>query len=273
MSRVAIVTDSAADLPSGLAEAEGIGIVPLTVRFGDRTFHDGVDLPMEEFWGRIARGELPTTASPSPLELLERYSAAEVAGAVSVVSIHVSGALSRTAETARLAAADAPLPVAVVDSRSVSLGQALVVRAAARRAAEGADRSDVAAEAERAVADLRVSAFVDTVEFLQRGGRVGKARAAISDLLRIRPVLSLEDGEPTLAARPRTRGRAVQELVERLGSPATACAVFHGGAPEAGALATELSRRCGVEPLVGEIGAITGTHLGPRSLGAAVVRR
>jgi len=163
--------------------------------------------------------------------------------------------------------------VTIVDSRAVSLGQALVALAASRSSQMGADREAVAAAAESAAAALTVCAFVDTVEFLQRGGRVGRAKAAISELLKIRPVLTLDEGEPVVASRARTRGRAIREILDRSSRPAVACAVFHAQAPEADAVASALAESCGVYPLVGEIGSVTGTHLGPRSLGVAVVRR
>jgi DegV family protein with EDD domain len=270
--RVAIVADSACDLPSDIAASAGIHLVPLTVTFGSVAMLDGVDLSAEAFWDRLATApDIPTTASPSPEVLLDAYQAAG-RGADGVVSVHLSGALSRTADSARLAAARASIPVEVVDTRSVSLGEGLVALATARAAGEGADLHAAAEAARSSVAGLVVSAALDTVEFLRRGGRVGRAAAALSGLLRIRPVLALEDGEPVLAARARTRARALDEAVARVAGPAEAAAVFHAGAPEARAVAGRVAEACGVEPLVGLIGPVTGTHLGPRAVGLAALR-
>lgn len=269
---VAIVTDSASDLPPDIAESSGIRVVPLTVTFGSRPLLDGVDLPAEAYWDRLAESrELPTTASPPPEALTETY---ETVGRHSdgVVSIHLSGGLSRTADSARLAAARASVPVEVVDSRSVSLGEGLVALAAARAALDGADLAGTAAAARSAVARLVLSAALDTVEFLRRGGRVGRAGAALSGLLRIRPVLVLEDGVPVLAARARTRARALEEAVALVAGPAETAAVFHARAPEAEAVAARVVEACGVRPLVGLIGAVTGTHLGPGAVGLAALR-
>lgn len=268
-----MVADSACDLPPTEAVAAGIRLVPLTVSFGEESFRDGVDLPAEAFWHRVAADpSFPTTASPSPEALVAAYAAAAEGGAEAAVSVHVSGALSRTVESARTAAEGSPIPVEVVDSRSVSMGQGLVALSAAAEAAEGGGLAQVAGAARLAVDRLEVAAVLDTVEFLTRGGRVGRARGMLSDLLRIRPVLSLEEGEPVLAARARTRGRGIDEALRRVAGPAERAALFHAGAPEAPAVAGRLEEATGASPLVGWIGAVTGTHLGPRALGLAVLR-
>lgn len=270
-ARIAVVCDSAADLPP--AAAAEVVVVPLTVVFGTEELRDGVDLPAEAFWERVAQDPaLPTTASPAPEALLEAYRRAADGGASGIVSVHLSGSVSRTVESARLAAGESPVPVEVVDSRSVSLGEGLVALTAARATAAGASLSRAAEEARAASTRLEVFALLDTVEFLQRGGRLGRAKAALSDLLRIRPILSLEDGEPTLAARARTRGRGIGEVLSRCRGPAEAAGVLHSGAAEAPRVAQALEVSCGVTPIVALIGAVTGTHLGPRALGVALLR-
>lgn len=273
MSRVAVVTDSAADLPPNTVQTAGVLVVPLTVTFGEESFLDGVDLPPEAFWARVGGGaDLPTTASPSPDAFAAAYDRARQAGAEAVVSIHVSAKLSRTADTARLAAADARVPVEVIDTRSVSAGQGLVVLAAARAADVDGGLEAVVAAAVAAGSRLAVAAALETVEFLRRGGRVGAARAAVSDLLRIRPVLSLDQGEPVLAAKARTRRRALDEVLARTAGPAESAAVFHAGATDAEDVAARVREATGVQPTVGMIGAVTGTHLGPGAIGVAVMR-
>ncbi len=268
---MAIVTDSACDLPP--SASRGVRVVPLTIAFGTEAYRDGVDLPAESFWEKLgAAPDLPTTASPSPEALRAAYREAAEDGARGVVSIHVSGALSRTVESARAAADDAPVPVEVVDSRSVSLGQALLVLAAARTAAAGGTIEAVHESARSARDRLEIYALLETVDFLKRGGRVGRAKAALTDLLRIRPIMTLRDGEPALVARPRTRRRAIDEVLERTRGPAEAAAVLHAGAPEAESVAESVAASTGVEPLLGLIGGVTGTHLGPAALGVAVLR-
>jgi DegV family protein with EDD domain len=273
--RIAVVTDSACDLPKPIAERAGIRIVPLTVAFGTESFLDGADLSPEAFWSRVATDRrFPTTASPPPAALVETYDAAARAGAGGIVSIHLSGALSRTVESARQAASASPVPVEVVDSGSVSMGQGLVALAAARAAEDHGDElPPVVERARAAAARLAVAAVLDTADFLKRGGRVGRAKAALSDLLRIRPVLSLDRGEPVLVARPRTRHLALDEAMAHVRRPAEAAAVFHALAPDVPEATARLREACGVDPVVAVIGAVTGTHLGPGALGLVVLGR
>jgi DegV family protein with EDD domain len=268
---VAVVTDSACDLPADVSERHGIHIVPLTVVFGTRSYLDRVDLQPEEFWSKAAE-TFPTTASPPPQAFLDAYERAAAEGASGVVSVHLSAELSRTAVSAGQASALASIPVEVVDSRSVSLGQGLVAVAAADAARTGMDVREVAAAARSAATRLTVAVVLETVEFLKRGGRVGRARAALSELLRIRPVLSLDGGEPILAARARTRVRALDALLGMLPGEADAAALFHSGAAEAEVVAGRVEETCGIRPLMALIGPVTGSHLGPGALGVAVLR-
>ncbi|HYU56962.1 MAG TPA: DegV family protein [Actinomycetota bacterium] len=269
---IAVVTDSAADLPLDLAARHGVRVVPLTVAFGTEALDDGTGLPPETFWDRIAAGAgVPTTASPPPEALARAYRAAAEEGAEGVVSIHLSRALSRTVETAAAAGRDAPIPVEVIDSASVSLGQGLVVLAAAAAGA-GGSVGEASAAARRAVAGIEVFAVLETVDFLRRGGRVGAAKAALSDLLRIRPVLTLAGGQTSLVARARTRSRAIAEVLERTRGPAEAAGVLHSRAPEVEDVARAVREACGVEPIVSLIGAVTGSHLGPGAIGVVVLR-
>lgn len=268
---VAVVADSACDLPEEWAA--GISVVPLTVAFGPRQLRDRLDLSPEDFWRRVAEeGGPPTTASPGPEELRRAYEEAAAGGASGVVSVHLSGALSRTVESARAAAGGAPVPVEVVDTRSVSLGEGLVALAAAAAAAGGADLPSVAAATRAAAARLEVYAILDTLEFAARGGRLGRLRATLTDLLRIRPVLAMADGAPALVTRARTRARAIEELLALAAGPAEAAGVMHSGSPEVPRVVAAVAASSRVEPLVALVGAATGAHLGPRMLGVAVIR-
>jgi DegV family protein with EDD domain len=265
------VADSACDLPPAAAAEAGVTIVPLLVTLGSQSFLDGVELTADEFWRRVEEGTVPTTASPSIGAFPEAYRRAADRGASAVISVHLSGALSRTADTARQAARNAPLPVAVVNTGSVSAAQGLVALAAAGVAAAGASREDVTRAAHRAVARLRLAAVLDSADFLARGGRVGLSAAAVTGILWIRPVLTIRQGRPVLHSRARTRSRAIDDAIEVVAGPAEA--VFHSGAPEADDVAARLAAITGVEPLVVPVGPVTGTHLGPRALGLAAIGR
>ena len=250
-----------------------MAIVPLLVTFGSQSFLDGVELTADEFWRRVEEGTVPTTASPSIGAFGKAYRRAADRGASGVISVHLSGALSRTADTAGQAARDAPLPVAVVDTSSVSAAQGLVALAAAGVAAAGASREDVTRAAHRAVARLRLAAVLDSADLLARGGRAGPAAAAVTGSLRIRPVLTIRQGRPVLQSRARTRSRAIDDAIEVVAGPAEAAAVFHSGAPEADDVAARQAAITGVEPLVVPVGSVTGTHLGRRALGLAAIGR
>lgn len=268
---VAVVTDSAADLPPALAAEHGIEVVPLLVAFGSDTRADGVDLSPPEFW-EWARREFPSTAAPPPAAFARAYGRLQDAGATGAVSIHLSGALSSTVRNAAAAAGEAGLPARVVDSRLVGVGLGLVALEAARAARAGASVDQVVHAAEETASRVLLVAALETVEFLRRGGRVGAAKAVLSDLLRIRPVLSMSEGVPVLVSRARTRGRALEEVVGLVAGPAVAAAVAHGDAPDADAVAARVEEACGVRPSVSLMGAVTGAHLGPGAVGVAVLR-
>ena len=269
---VAVVTDSAADLPHALALSLGIRVVPLTVTFGDASFLDGVDLSPEAFWDRVRTDPAPpTTASPPPAAFLNVYREAAEAGAGQIVSIHLSAELSRTIHSARSAAADAPVPVEVVDSRGVSLGEGLIALAAARAAAEGSSFEEVAELARAAPTRTRMFAMLDGVDDVRRGGRLEAANAPASDRMRIRPVLTLVDGRPVIVARARTRSKAIAEVLERAAVPAVASGIIHSGAPELTEVAAAVRAATGAEPVQAVIGAAMGAHLGPRALGVVVM--
>lgn len=269
---VAVVTDSAADLPPSLARDLGVAVVPLTVSFGDRGYLDGVDLDAAEFWARVETDpEFPTTASPPPDAFARAYAEAAERGADGVVSVHLSGELSRTLQSAASAARDARVPVEVVDSRAASLGEGLVAIAAAWAARAGGRLEEVAAVARSCPPRTRMYAMIDRVEFLRRGGRLGAAKAAFSDLLRIRPVLTLTDGVPELVARARTRSRAIAEVLARTATRAEAAAVIHSDAPETADVVSRVREATGVEPVEARVGAVMGAHLGPRAVGVVVL--
>ena len=219
---VHIVTDST----SGLSSSEAITVVPLHVQFGDQVFEDGVTLSQEEFWRRLPRAaELPTTSQPSAGAFRDAFAAHS--GAEAIVSVHISGSLSGTLQAARQGAAllEGGPPVHVVDSRSTSFGLAWAAQAAAEVAAAGGSAVEAAAAAEQTAARARILLFVETLDFLLRGGRIGRARHLAGKLLRVRPLLELADGAIIDIERPRTRRKAIRAALRACArsGPAAAC--------------------------------------------------
>ncbi len=294
--RVAVVTDSTAHLAAGDVESHGIRVVPLQVvvdgvAVDEWTPGGGLTVAVAAGSGgpsrfgprevaEALRGHVPvTTSRPSPRAFLDVYESAAAEGFTDVVSVHISGSLSGTADAARLAARDAPVPVHVVDSRSLGMGLGFAVLVAASAASRGLMADEVAALAlDRAV---RSSAFfyVDTLEYLRRGGRVGAASAVVGTALAIKPLLHLRDGWVDLLEKVRTSARARARLEDLAVERALAAAgrvdlaVHHlDNAARADELAARLSDRL---PSVGsvivtEVGAVIGAHVGPGLLAAVV---
>ena len=275
---VKIVTDSTCDIPAELAEQYGITVVPVTVRFGTTSFLDGVELTTDELYERLTSGgDLPTTSQPSIGEFLEVY---ERVGqdADGIVSIHVSAKLSGTYNSAMQASdqAEGDCPIDVVDTEQASMGIGLTVLAAAKAANEGANMDEVGALVDSAVQRSNCMALLGTLEFLQKGGRIGKAQALVGTLLRIHPMIVLSEGEVLPLARPRTRRKGLQELKKACMQLGTleALSIIHSTVPdEAENLAAELSGVLpdGVEPIVARFGPALGTYVGPKAIGLASI--
>ncbi len=275
---VKIVTDSTCDIPAELAEEYDIAVVPVTVRFGTTSFLDGVELTTDELYERLTSGgDLPTTSQPSIGEFLEVY---ERVGqdADGIVSIHVSAKLSGTYNSAMQASdqAEGDCPIDVVDTEQASMGIGLTVLAAAKAANEGANMDEVGALVDSAVQRSNCMALLGTLEFLQKGGRIGKAQALVGTLLRIHPMIVLSEGEVLPLARPRTRRKGLQELKKACMQRGTleALSVIHSTVPdEAENLAAELSGVLpdGVEPIVARFGPALGTYVGPKAIGLASI--
>jgi DegV family protein with EDD domain len=261
---VAVVTDSTAYLPS----VPGVSVVPVQVMCGGVSYDEGA-----------FRGDLPaaTTSRPAPARFASCYQALADGGAPGVVSIHLSGELSGTAESALLAAGDAPVPVEVIDSRSIAMGLGYPVLAAARAASAGGTVAEVAEAARRCAGRTRSFFYADTLEYLRRGGRIGAAASLVGSALMIRPLLHLVEGQVSLLEKVRTPGRAIARLedlaVEAAGDRGVDVAVQHLGAlARAEGLAERLAKRLpGVGELrVVEVGAVIGVHVGPGMLGVTV---
>jgi DegV family protein with EDD domain len=296
-STVAVVTDSSAYLPA----VPGVMVVPLQVIVKGTPYDEGfseAESPDREDSGPVAEtpgGTTPAvwrptdslddlasavTSRPSPARFAACYSSLAAAGATAVVSIHLSGQMSGTIESARLAARDAPVPVEVIDSRSIAMGLGYPVLAAARAAAEGASLETVASAA-RTCADLtRTFFYVDTLEYLRRSGRIGTAASVLGSALMIKPLLHILNGQISLLEKVRTPARAIARLedlaVRAAGAGPVEVAVQHLAAKaRAEALAERLPKRVpGLTDLrVVELGPAIGAHVGPGMLGLTVTPR
>lgn len=264
---VAVVTDSTAYLP----EVPGVTVVPVQVVSGDRSWDE------PSYAGSLATA---TTSRPSPERFVACYAALAARGAPGVVSIHLSGELSGTVEAARTAARSAPLPVRVIDSRSIAMGLGYPVLAAARAAAAGQDLERVAEAARRSSARTRTVFSVDTLEHIRRGGRISAAASLLGSALMVKPLLHLADGHIRLLEKVRTSSRALARLEElavlaagEAGESPLEVAVQHLAAPgRARTLAERLAERVpgAAEVRVVEVGAVVGVHVGPGMLGWTV---
>ena len=270
-----VITDSSADLPSDLAAELDIDIVPLTIRFGAEELVDRRDLSPKEFWARCATSPvLPETAAPSPGAFEDAYRRAAAAGAEGVVCVTISAALSATGQAAQMAAkaVEGEIEVRTVDSRSVTMGLGMMVAEAARQAAAGKDVDEVAATAERLIPSTRVYGALDTLENLKKGGRVGGAQALIGSMLSIKPIIEVRDGQVEPESRQRTRSRALRYLADKVCQEGEIAnlAVMHGDAPDLDEFLELLDPLFPRDRLVvGDIGAVIGTHAGPRVIGVA----
>jgi DegV family protein with EDD domain len=270
---VRIVTDSAADLPPAEAEALGIEVVPLSIRFGDKEYTDGVDLTVEEFYAKLASSaELPETSAPSPGAFDTAFRRQGEAGADAVVCIDLSGGLSATVQAAQNAASGlaGDLDVRVLDSRSITSGLGTQVRLAAQAAADGASADDVVALVESLIPRTHVIGALDTLENLKKGGRIGNAQALLGSLLSIKPLLDISSGEVEEAGKARTRRKALEWLRDQVFAlpQVEHLVVAHGMAPEVDTMVDMLAPRYGRDEVsVATIGPTIGTHGGPRVMG------
>jgi len=279
---VAVVTDSTAYLPAGLAAARGIRVVPLEVRLGERIGREGVDIDAAAVSAALADRTLSVqTSRPPPAEFATTYRAALAEGAAEVVSVHLSRELSGTWDAARLAAEEVgPERVRVVDSRATAMGLGYAVLAAADAADGGADGYAVERAAADVAARCRVFFCVDTLDRLRRGGRISAAAALVGGALAVKPLLHVAQGRIVPLEKVRTTARAAQRMVElavrAAGDGPADLAVHHlGAADRAEELAALLRARLprAARLLVSEVGAVIGAHAGTGLLGIVVVPR
>jgi DegV family protein with EDD domain len=273
--RTVIVTDSAANLPADLAAAHRVVVVPMYLKFGEVVYLDGVDLPRGEFYARLEREDVPvSTAAPSAGDYRDAFARA-LEEADAVVCVTVASFVSVSFDSARLAAAEFPGRVRVIDSQSASMGEGWAVVEAARLAATGASLDEVAARAEDVARRTQLVATIDTFEYLRRSGRVHAILAYAGTALNIKPVFAVRGGRIEQLGRPRSRARAIERLVEETRPLAARgplhLAVVHAAVPaEAEALLERLRGELDcAETALTEFTPLMGAHTGPGVLGVA----
>jgi DegV family protein with EDD domain len=276
---VAVVTDSTAYLPQAQAGAARVTVVPVQVVVGGETF-DETAVSSADIAEALREWRPISTSRPSPSAFVDAYQKLALEGADEIVSVHLSGAMSATVESAELAAKEVSTPVHVVDSRSIGMGLGFPVLAAAQAAASGADAATVEEIARTRSAASTVLFYVDTLEYLRRGGRIGKAAALVGSALSVKPLLHLVDGNVTPLEKVRTTSRALARLeeltIERVGDGAADVAVQHlANAERAQSLAARIQGSAGgaVAVTVGEVGAVVGAHVGPGMIAVAICPR
>lgn len=277
--RVRIVTDSTADLPEGLAEELGITVVPLSVCFGREAYLDGVDLTRQDFYSMLRRSEeMPTTSQPSPEAFLEAYEAIGREG-LSALSVHISSDMSGTVRSALNAAGRAAgVDVTVVDSRLVSAPLGLLAAELARASERGADMQELVALAESVRKRARVYFTVGSLDHLVKGGRIGRPRALVGRVTRLKPILTVEDGRVITVGRvvgdAGVMSRIARIAASEIGDERGTLGVVHAGRPEIlGWVRRTFGERLGFESIVAfELGCVVGAHAGPGTWGVSYIR-
>ena len=273
-ANTAIVVDSTADFPQAPQRYENWRMVPLYVRFGDESFRDYVELGPAEFYERLAASPVtPTTSQPTPGDFADSYRQLGEYGRV--YSLHIAGTLSGTVESARAAASELGDRIRVVDTETASAAVAMLGLAIQRRLEGGTTDDEVAALIERHRHEATLIFTLDTLDYLQRGGRIGRAAAWAGQLLKVKPILTIRDGEVVPLKRVRGNQRAFQEFVDEFEAgtrdgPGLRAAIAHADAPERAEALKQLVRRTRPEAqleLVTSLGPVVGTHAGPGTVG------
>lgn len=271
---IRIVTDSSCDLPQNVADALGIVIVPLSIRFGDDEYIDRTTITTDRFWQLCSSSkELPQTAAPSPGQFQEAFRGLKGQGATGIVVISLSSSLSFTMQSAVNAAKEVQgeIDVRVVDSRNASLGVGLIAVECAERARSGASIDDIEQLANSLVPRTHVFGALDTLENLRKGGRIGGAKAMLGTALSVKPLIEVRNGEVEEAGKQRTRGKALAALIETLRNAGTVerLGVLHAQCPDIDDFVAKVREVYPGDIMIGDIGAVIGTHAGQGTIGIA----
>ncbi|WP_370250460.1 DegV family protein [Nocardioides sp.] len=283
-SRIVVVTDSTASLPPEVAAAAGVVVVPLQVVIGAECVDEGEPGATPEALAAALREFRPvSTSRPAPARIAEVYRGLAAAGATEVVSVHLSGRMSGTVESAQLAARQVEVPVTCVDSLQVGVATGFAALSAAEVVRAGGTAAEAAAAARARAAASSSFFYVDTLEYLRRGGRVSSAAAFLGGALAVKPLLTLTDGAVVPLERVRTSGRALARMadlaVEAAGErPLDVCVAHLASADRAAQLAGQLGERLaaqleGREVWCREVGAVLGAHVGPGAIAVCVAPR
>ena len=275
---IKVVTDSTSDLDSAIAEDLGITIVPLNVHFGETVFKDGIDLNTDQFFDKLINGNVfPSTSQPSLGEFVDVYKEISQPGDV-IISVHVSSKLSGTINSAQQAAntLSGTVDVRIVDTKQVSMTVGLSAVGAAQAAQEGKSAEECIAIAESVAKRSNFFALFDTLEYLEKGGRIGKARSLIGGLLKIRPILRVEDGEIGQFSKARSRNMGMLKLeqaVRELGKLDDIAIVYSTDGSDAEKLAATVEELLpdGKSPFLTRVGPVIGTHAGPNLVAIAAI--
>lgn len=282
MSKVKVITDSTSDIPKELVQDLNITVVPLKVHFGDETFTDGESITAEEFYRKLVVSEIfPTTSQPSPVDFEQAYRQAVEEGYTEILSIHLSSALSGTYQSAVMAKErldHEKVRIEVVDSKTATYAIGNLVVRAARAAKEGKSLDECLQIVEETREKQVLLAYLDTLEYLQKGGRIGKAAALLGSLLNIKPIISLDDeGEVFAVEKVRGKKKAYRRIFELLTEKIpkgkkVSVAVFYGTlSSESEEWLTKLNELYEVEESVTSfVGPVIGSHAGPKSIGILV---
>jgi DegV family protein with EDD domain len=276
MSRVALVTDSTS-VDDGLAARLDLIVVPLQVIVDDQAYDEGSEITPDEVAGALRAKKAVSTSRPAPDAFLRAYRDAANDGVEAIVSVHLSGEVSGTCESAQLAARDAPVPVHVVDSRQLGMGTGFALQSAAAALNAGRSAEDAAEAARSRSAAMTSLFYVDTLDYLRRGGRVGAAAAFVGSALAVKPLLQVRDGLIVPLEKVRTSAKALSRLEDLATTAAGAAvcdvAVAHLASPDkADALAARLKERIPEvrELVVTQVGAVIGAHVGPGMLAVVI---
>lgn len=276
MNRVKIVTDSTADMPPGVVEELDITVLPLTIHLGSKVLRDGIDITPADFVQRMSRTSTPPTTSAPTQKQFEDIYTELIKGGNEIVSIHVSSKLSQTFRNAQRAAL--PLlgrsKISVIDSQLITVGLGMLVTAAGRAASQGASLDEVVKLVRGMIPRIYIGFFVETLDYLERGGRIGRAQALLGNMLNIKPLLILEEGEIVALEKVRTRAKAIEKLVEFITefTRIQKMVVLHGNTPQDVATLIEQTNLLmpNLDISVDHYGPVTATHVGTDALGVVV---
>lgn len=283
MAKVLVVTDSTADIPVLLAKKLNITVVPLKVNFGEKeTYEDGIDLDASQFYRKLATTNvIPSTSQPTPHQFEEVYKnlAAKEPDDTQIISIHLSSKLSGTYQSAYIASdmVKDQIDVTIIDSKKASYAVGIIVVEIAKLASNGASKEECLERLEQLLKDTKIYFIVDTLEYLQKNGRIGKASAILGSLLKINPILSLnEDGEvfpyDKVRGLKKALGQIYQILAQEFGDKPVHVAVIHADSIEvANKVSLEMESRFNIDSkIITDIGPVIGAHVGPRTIAIAV---